>query len=198
MPRKETLLKKATLQRLNEPSLCVELLPEEELPYWIVPVESIFYITREQLQEWCRLFYPNHKNGCPNGYGKCILLEGEQTQKLVDETKPIWIVYGEFNLQEHMEKMKKAHPKWTEIQLRNLLYWQPTSLAILNRRVMKFLDMVQTHKHGHLICLGESDGVNIWRTARKAGVPLEKIKNMKCCRHLALLCFTKEPDERKI
>ncbi len=190
MPRNETLLRPSVVAKMNDPSL--RFGDASEPPRWIVPVEKIFWSSREQILKWCRLPYPRHPKGCPNAYGKCSIWDGAKTREAVDFSKPMWIVYNEFDLSAHVAKMKDRHPKWSDVQCRNLLYWQPTSLTGLNARAEKFFEMMQPQQWGRLIYLGESDGVNLWRTAVHAGIPLEHIKDMNCCRHLVLFCFGKD------
>lgn len=187
MPRNETLLRPSTVRSLNEPTLGVGA--ESDLPPWVVPVSEIVYTSRAQILEWCRLPYPRHPKGCPNAYGKCQIADGAETEQRIDTSKPMWIVYAEYDLAAHVEEMSQRHEHWSDVQCRNLLYWQPTSLTILNERVEQFLEIVRPQRFGRVTYLGESDGVHLWQTARRAGVPLETIKGMEVCRHCALICF---------
>lgn len=189
MPRNEVLLRKSTVAKLN--ASCIPELGWPA-PEWIVPVNEIIFVSRQQILDWCRLAYPGHPKGCPNAYGKCHIEDGSVTAAKIDLTKPKWIVYGVFNVDAHAARMKDNHPKWSRRQCRNSRRWQPSSLARMNDRVDEFLSLVQPQQYGILTYLGESDGVHLWRTARRAGIPMERIKDMSICRHMALFCFLKE------
>jgi len=89
-----------------------------------------------------------------------------------------------FNLEYHAETMKLRHPEWTPRQCRNLLYWQNI--------VRKDLKSAVKAAMGFLRCDGvsycpEGLGVNVFVTARLAGVKLDKIRRLKIDRHVALI-----------
>jgi hypothetical protein len=76
--------------------------------------------------------------------------------EVIDLSKPIYIVYNEFDLQKHVNEMRIAHPDWTEPQLRNSRYWQEASRSGLKKRVKEFLSIID-HKPDLIV-----DGENIW------------------------------------
>lgn len=135
--------------------------------------------------KWCQLPYPNHPKGCPK-YG-----EHEQCppqalaiDKLLDFSKPVYLVYSEFALWRHIEKMERRHPKWTERQKRNVLYWQGTSRSLLKEKI--HLATVVTNMDTSVMC-PEGSGVNVYATSMIHGLKLQKIKGLRICTHIALV-----------
>lgn len=153
------------------------------LPNWILPVKKL--VLTPQAKEWCKIPYPNHPKGCPNYYGKCF--QGgkkgiRMIDTFIDPSKPIYIVYVEFDLETHVEKMRIKHPKWTERQLRNVLYWQGAQRAKLRRKVAEAIEI--TGIESPISCMPELYGVNVYATCLKSGLKLEPIKGLKLCRHI--------------
>ena len=138
-----------------------------------------------KVQDWCRLKYPGHPNGCPN-YDKAKKCppQCKYITEVFDLSKPLYFVHSEFDLAGHVLKMKKKHPNWSDRQARCVLYWQNTSRKQLMARAME--------ARRHLGCktftlMPEALGVNVYVTAKLAGLKLEPIRKLKTCRHVALL-----------
>jgi len=156
-----------------------------EQPEGLLKIDKL--ITTFKEAEWCKIPYPNHPYGCPN-YGR----EGcpgcppsaIHIDSIIDRTEPVYFVYSEFDLEAHVEKMRIRHPRWSERQLRNVLYWQQTSRKQLRERVAEAIKWTNLH---HLFYCPEAHGVNVYATALKNGLRLERIKDLKICRHVALL-----------
>lgn len=153
-------------------------------PDWLIIINRL--ITTEQHGDWCRIPYPGHKHGCPK-YGKpgCPP-EAPRIESVIDMSRPMFFVHSEFSLWRHMAIMKAWHPLWSQRQLRNVLYWQNTSRKQLRDRVTQIRREVGTAVA--LYC-PEGHGVNVYATALKNGLRLERIRNLKICRHVALLGF---------
>jgi hypothetical protein len=120
----------------------------------------------------CRLPYPGHPRGCPNlgrkpGCPPCPSL-GER----LDLSRPVYAVVNEFDLAGHILKMRLRHPKWTERQLRNCLYWQPRARKHLRNRVAAFL-VQPGHEDFAADYSPEAGGVDVTATLRRAGIKLE-------------------------
>ncbi len=154
------------------------------LPDWILPVKILCHSPK--VQDFCRLPYPGHPKGCPNyGVKKHCPPKAPYITKILDITKPMYLVFSTFDLAAHMRKMHRRHPKWTERQLRNVYYWQNTSRAQLRQRMLQVAMDVPTITV--LIPAPEAYGVNMYVTCRHAGLPLEKIKHLKTCHHVGLI-----------
>lgn len=144
-------------------------------------------IVSSKIGDWCLREYPGHPKGCPN-YGKkdgCPPGTGPDSLGcLFDLSKPLYFIHSEFDLAEHARRMKEKHPQWSDRQCRCVLYWQPASRKRLSTEVSVFM-----HKFGfnqYTTC-PEGLGVNVYATARLAGLRLEKIRNISICRHVALV-----------
>jgi len=146
-----------------------------DLPMYSRPEEKmgfIGYLTGVN----CLWDYYWHKNGCPPNV--------KYITEILDFNKPFWIVYSEFDLDNHVHRMKQKHPKWSDRQLRCVLYWQNTA-----RKRLKEIAKIAQYETGAGVVLfyPEAHGVNIYATCQKHGLILDPIKNLKICRHIALM-----------
>lgn len=155
-------------------------------------IEAAKIVVSLKTGEWCLRQYPGHPKGCPN-YNKkdgCPPNASFITE-IMDLKKPVYIAFSEFNLSEHVERMRSKHPTWTDRQLKNVLYWQNTSRSQMRRariaRVRNGADLI-------LIC-PEAHGVNVYATCFCSGLRLQKIKNLVICRHVALIGFSLDRKE---
>lgn len=135
----------------------------------IVPLETVIVEDRARDGTWCTLPYLGHPRGCPN-YPKCI-----ESRPPFNEFEGFdWFaVVIKFDLKDHAERMKKKHPKWSERQCRNLLYWQPAVMKALRIRAEQFAFPI----FGDVILdLPEANGVQVFDTMAKHGLILERHK----------------------
>ena len=154
------------------------MLKENTMSNWVFPVKRLVLSNNTSL--WCKLPYHNHPKGCPNYGKKC---SPGKISDVFDMEKPIFIIHSEFDLESHEKMMKERHPDWTRPQCRNVLYWQPKSRKQLKERVGLFLDAIDYHVE---YC-PELYGVNVFATCLLSGLKLEKTKDLKICRHVALV-----------
>jgi hypothetical protein len=126
-------------------------------------------------RNFCKIPYHGHKYGCPNFNvndacpPKVCLIEN-----FVDLNKDIWFVVEEFNLKDHVEKMKAKHPDWTSIQLKNLLYWQNGVRKNLRNKTIQFINFHFDKSQLTYTLLPEAMGVMVIDTALLLGIPIEK------------------------
>jgi len=135
----------------------------------IIPLETVILDERARNGVWCTKYYKGHPKGCPN-YPKCI------------KSKPhfntfqgyFWFAVVEpFDLKTHAENMKEKHPKWSERQCRNLLYWQNGVRSSLKKKAERFAFPLM----GDIILdIPEANGVQVFDTMEKHGLVLEKNK----------------------
>lgn len=123
----------------------------------------------EKIQDLCGLSYPGHKYGCPNfNVGK---LECPYTvpliDKVIDITKPMYLIGIDFDLKAHRLKMKVRHPNWTERQCGNVLYWQPHHKKQLKEMILKNIG-----KNTFYTLKPEAYGINMNLTLRQIGIKL--------------------------
>jgi predicted metal-binding protein len=117
------------------------------------------------------------KDGCPPNV--------PYVTEVLDLDKPVWFVYSEFDLSEHVGNMQGKHPSWSEKQLRCCFYWQRKSRNQLLHRVCE-AEWFYVDANFHTF-VPEALGINVYRTCNAAGVKLESIKRLKICRHVAFL-----------
>ena len=153
---------------------------------WAIPVKRLVRSKRIQLA-WCAFRYPGHPKGCPNLYGRCAR-RAPYIDDVLDVNRPMWLVFSEFDLAAHVEKMRVKHPDWTERQLRNVLYWQRVSKKQARNRGGAWAQLVGAD---YVCTLGEAAGVNLFATARISGLKLEKIRRLKVCRHIVIVGWRK-------
>jgi len=158
-----------------------------KLPYGIIEVDRVYH--NRKTGQWCKIPYPNHPKGCPKyGEDDCPPNTPFITEVL-DLRRPTYIAFSEFNLHAHVETMRSKYPLWSERQLRNVLYWQNTSRKQMRQRarIARFIRGADI-----IIECPEGMGVNVYVTCYKSGMPLQRIRNLTLCRHIALIGFRKE------
>lgn len=123
-------------------------------------------------RKWCLLSYPGHPNGCPN-YGKSEYCPPKVPiiTKAFNLAKPHWFIAIEFNLETHAQFMKAKHPQWSDKQCRCLLYWQGTVKKELRILAQSF---IQQEKEYSYSLIPEAMGVNVFTTANKHGLKLQR------------------------
>lgn len=153
-------------------------------------IKAVQIITNKNTGKWCQIPYPNHPKGCPkyNKDNACPPI-APFIAEILDLRKSIYIVFSEFNLHAHVEKMRKRHSQWSERQLRNVLYWQGTSRKQLRQRTLKA--MSQTNCNVISYC-PEGMGVNVYATCRASGLKLQRIRDLMICRHIALIGYRRK------
>ena len=141
----------------------------------------------DKVGKWCQLPYYGHKKGCPNYNKKARNICPPFAPKLFeffDESYSIYLIHSVFDLESHARRMKRDHSMWSEHQCRCVLYWQKISRNQLKERAA--LQMYNLNLNAVTYC-PEAMGVNVYATALKAGLKLEKIRNLKTCRHIAFV-----------
>jgi len=116
----------------------------------------------------CTRPYPLHPKGCPN-WGirpTCPPVAPALSDIL---TEPIYAIWNIFPFREHVEKMRKFHPLWSDRQVRCCLYWQGTARKELRLKVARFLE----NNSMQVVWVPEACGVNVTATMREIGERLE-------------------------
>ena len=108
---------------------------------------------------------------------------------LIDIYQRMYLVYSSFNLQAHADWMKTRHPNWSERQCRNVLYWQNMARADLRRTVAAAMSFL--HCDAITYC-PEGLGVNVFATARLAGLKLDKTRRLRIDHHIAIIGMRRE------
>lgn len=100
----------------------------------------------------------------------------------------MYMVFHDFELSEHAARMKTKHPHWSDRQCRCVLYWQNSSRKKLREKA--HLHMMQKGLNAITLC-PEGMGINVYATAMRHGVRLEKIRDLSTCRHVAVIGYRK-------
>ena len=145
-----------------------ENIREEEMIVTLPP-NSIVY--EKSIQHLCVRPYPNHKKGCPN-YNKKRICPPNQLliNEIIDLNKNAYVIYTDFNLGNHVIKMKERHPIWSERQLYCCLYWQKRA------RKTHFEELFKSRVRGRLLNIihcPEAHGVNVTALMKVVGIELE-------------------------
>lgn len=153
------------------------------LPTWVVPVREV--VISDQTAKWCELPYPGHPKGCPNvGKAAHCPPQAPKLGEVFDLGGPLYLVHSDFDLDAHAAKMRSEHPEWTERQCRCLLYWQPRSRKQMRQRVEEAMPMVGADVSA---ACPEAMGLNVFATARKSGLILDKTRTISTARHITLI-----------
>lgn len=127
----------------------------------------------EQVSALCCTPYPNHPYGCPNfGKKKGCPPGVVHLRDYLDLTHSVYAIWTTFDLGDHRERMKQAHPQWTRRQLDCCLYWQPGARKNLSREIVRFLSEDE-HRHLVVVSNPEASGVNLTETMKGIGISLE-------------------------
>jgi hypothetical protein len=133
----------------------------------LAPKDIVF---GEYVQNFCRNTYGNYRLGCPN-YGKkkgcppCELID-----EILDFSKPIYLIYSEFNVGEFASKMRNRHSGWTEKQAYNSRLWQGRARKEHNLEIKKFLG---EHPGASVVLQPERKGVDVNLIFTRLGIKLE-------------------------
>jgi len=127
----------------------------------------------------------NKKKNCINAFRKTHTLHDQ-----FDVKAPAWVIWEDYDLGAQAQRMKAAHPDWTEHQCRNVLYWQTAIKKKRNDRVKEFFRQKQLW--GKYAGMTEGFCVNVFATLRHAGINLDPIKNIQKMKKLCFVIKYKE------
>lgn len=122
--------------------------------------------------------YEGHPHGCPN-FGSADRCP-PKVQLYSDVWKldgPFYAIWSIFDLGVHVRRMRLRHPKWSERQLRNVLYWQGRARAKLRMQVLLAREQLareapEVEEHLLVEMTPEALGVNVTDTMKSVGVYL--------------------------
>ena len=126
-------------------------------------------------RDWCKIPYPRHPKGCPNyGHKEVCPPTAPIIFDFIDTKLPMRLVAVEFDLAAHIRRMLIRHPRWTEPQTRNVLYWQGS----VNKRLRISCERYKIPGTVVTLC-PEAMGVNVLQTAKNLGIPIESRPKFK-------------------
>lgn len=124
-------------------------------------------------RNYCKAPYPNHPNGCPNyNVSEQCPPKISLVENIFDLSKDLYFVVEEFDLKTHVESMRLKHPDWSDLQLKNLLYWQNGVRKKLKYKTLAFIG--ETDPEMIFTLLPEAMGVMVINTALKLQIPIER------------------------
>lgn len=152
---------------------------------WIYSIKRL--ILNSKVGKWCQLPYPGHPKGCPK-YGDIkhehCPPHASTVKEYFDLSKPLYLVHSDFDLEADIERRRKMTPGQTERQYRCVLYWQGSSRKQMKERARAAMRTLGLNAY---TACPEGMGVNVYATARIAGLRLERIRDLSICRHVALI-----------
>lgn len=134
----------------------------------IKPEDIVF---SSNIQKLCLKPYPDHPHGCPN-FGRKPGCPPRQPaiDRVLDFSRPIYVIWVELNLVKWIKRMKKLHPKLrTYAQRANLRYWQPAIRSQLNALINRAIQDGSIE----IAVDPEAHGVNVSALMQLVGVKLE-------------------------
>ena len=138
------------------------------MPYKLVkPVIDL------SVRQLCKRPYCNHPRGCPN-YGKKSTCPPKALpiSKVLDLSRPVYAIWNEFDFAGHCNRMKAAHPGWSQRQIECCLYWQPKARKQLRAEISIFAFSI-TQYIIQVLTTPEATGVNVTATMKTIGIKLE-------------------------
>jgi hypothetical protein len=144
------------------------------VPHVLIPVEPVY---DPKLRRLCRKPYPGHPHGCPaRGTKPECPPEAPLLPKILNLDLQTWVIYNQFDLKAHAAEMKAKHPKWTERQCRNLLYWQQTARKQLRTAAIVAISLmavkIPKDHHIEVLYVPEACGLNVTATCESIGLTL--------------------------
>jgi hypothetical protein len=137
-----------------------------------MPFELVNPVVDIGMRKLCTRPYPGHKRGCPNFNKKKGCPPNTPTIYWeLDLDDPIWAIWNVFDFAGHVARMKFVHPEWSDRQLANCLYWQPSARKNLRAEIANFLRT--EGKNLHVLTCPEATGVNVTATMKFLGIDLE-------------------------
>lgn len=134
----------------------------------MIQVQPVLDATTRAL---CRRPYPGHPKGCPMwGCKDGCPPQARVLQRVLDLSRPVYLVCNRFDLAAHVRAMRAKHPGWSYRQLVCVLYWQPRARKQLRAKVKAAL---AEHPELQVLYCPEAAGVNVTETMRAIGVVLE-------------------------
>jgi predicted metal-binding protein len=102
----------------------------------IVKLKTEDITFNRKIQDFCKLKYTQHSEGCLNYSKNTGIPPGiPLIDEILDLSKPVYLIYTEFYIREHARKMKKMPLEWTDRQIYCLFYWQPKARKMHKREV---------------------------------------------------------------
>lgn len=120
--------------------------------------------------------YPGHKKGCPNfndpKHAHRCPPKAPRFEDFFNVRAPLFAVVNHYDLAGFVQRMRIAHPDWSDAQLYNVLRWQGSARKQLQERIDYVLSFDLFQGAVATWC-PEGMGMDVDATMRKAGLELE-------------------------
>jgi hypothetical protein len=155
----------------------------------VAPLVRVSPVLDPSVRGLCCRPYELHPKGCPNfGQRATCPPAAPLYSHAYDMARPVWAVVNEFDLGGHVERMRTAHPDWSDRQLRCVLYWQGGARAQLARLIAAALRAMPGTRAE---TCPEAMGVNVTATLAAEGIALEW-PPVRIARQVALIAYPNE------
>lgn len=90
-----------------------------------MPCKKVELVICKDVRNLCFEPYPLHPKGCQN-FGKRPQCPPQAPfiEDALDLSKPVYAIWTVFDFASHVQKMRDAHPDWSQRQIECCLYWQ--------------------------------------------------------------------------
>jgi len=136
----------------------------------IIQIEKNNLKISEKYQCLCLARSNSFRNGCPN-YGN---KKGCPPRNLFNEdynlNEPLYLISTDLELTEHTNRIRSAHPDWTEKAVYNSRYWQATARKLHEIEIQQFL---KQHVGYVIERSPEGSGIDVDGLCKQIGIVLE-------------------------
>ena len=156
----------------------------------VPPLVRVSPVLDPSVRGLCCRPYDLHPKGCPNfGQRAKCPPAAPLFFSVYDASRPVWAVVNDFDLGAHVERLRGAHPYWSDRQLRCVLYWQGGARAELARKITAALRVLPGCRAE---TCPEAMGVNVTATLAAEGITLEW-PPVRIARQVALSAYPNAP-----
>jgi hypothetical protein len=143
-----------------------------------MPYQLVTPVYNPTVRKLCVHEYPNHPHGCPNfaHVDRCPP-RAPLFPSVYDTAGDFYAIWSIFDLGAHVQRMRFRHPKWSDRQLRCVLYWQGTARKRLRSEInvfrIKHAFVREYDNETYLIHeTPEALGVDVTATMKSIGIDL--------------------------
>ena len=136
----------------------------------IIKIEPEKIIFNKGIQRLCKKPYRDHPNGCINYKKKEGCPPGQPLiNKVFDFEKNLYVVYTLATIGQFADRMRHAHPDWSDRQCYNPRLWQPTARKAHDEEIERIL---AEHEGLAVNKSPEAHGVNVTETMGNIDIKL--------------------------
>ena len=139
-----------------------------------MPYQQVIPVYHPAVRGLCLHPYPNHLHGCPNYmHADRCPPKSPLFPDVYETAGDFYVIWSIFDLGKHVQHMRFRHPKWSDRQLRCVLYWQGRARVHLRRAIMIFRMEHPEIDDRHLIHeTPEALGIDVTTTMKSIGIDI--------------------------